>query len=45
MDAFCGGSEHKTKPFFLELWYSLLEFNSKKKLPTFSGLNEMEKAR
>ena len=27
---------------FAELWYSLLEFNSRKKLPTFDELNEME---
>ena len=46
---FCRGREDKTALnflfFFPELWYSPLEFNSKKKLPTFDELNEMEWAR
>ena len=44
---FCGGHEHKTRLSFsfLELWHSLLEFNSRKKLSTFDKLNKMEWAR
>ena len=41
---FYRGREHKTTFFsaFPELWYSPLEFNSKKHLPTFDEVNEME---
>ena len=40
---FCGECEHKTTLFsFPELQYSLLEFNSRRKLPTFDELKETE---
>ena len=44
---FFRGREHKTTFYFLfpEHWLSLLEFNSRKKLPTFDEMNEMEYAR
>ena len=45
MDAFCGGREHKTKPFFFSNFVTGLQNFTPEKLPTFDGLNEMEKAR